>query len=366
MAGGGDERPDRAQRRLAASANVVLATCAMAGADETILDDRTRLYDWVLVEEAAKAWPTEVLIPLVQGAKWTLIGDHRQLGAHRANDVSRFLAELAGHDADSLKLLADKSDSHLARLKLFASLFDQPEAPAARRGVRPVESLNTQFRMHPTIAEPVARAFYSNDGVRDDEGLPTSWLATDISAVAHHRVTWPGKFQGRPLIWLDTENVKGCRDQEAWSNPGEVDLVRRLVEALWAESPRNGIESIAVLTPYRAQIDLLQRLDATRGIAHTVHSFQGQEADAVLVSLVRDRQRAGDTPEQRLLRSLGFVTQDEIINVLLSRARKLLVIVGRYEHFRHSGAENWHIVCEVIEKKGIVLKAEDVFGGRSG
>ena len=339
------------QQRLRASANIVLATCAMAGADPTILDDPTEMYDWVLVEEAAKAWPTELLIPLVQGARWTLIGDHRQLGAHRANEVERFLAELASHDDESLQLVAEKAQGHLARLRMFASLFEHQAPPESRRGVRPAESLSTQFRMHPMIAEPVGRGFYQTGGI-DEDGLPISWLDSDLADVSIHRVTDPPQLKGAPLVWLDTENVMDCRDQPAWSNPGEVDLVRRILEYLKAGSPRNGIETMAVLTPYRAQIELLNHLDVARDLTNTVHSFQGQEADAVVVSLVRDTERDGSTEDQRLLRSLGFVTEDEIVNVLLSRAQKLLIVVGRFDHFRLSGAENWRVVCDVSGARG--------------
>jgi hypothetical protein len=44
-----------------------LATCSVSA---QVLDhsrDGAAVFDWVIVEEAAKAWPNELLIPLVQG-----------------------------------------------------------------------------------------------------------------------------------------------------------------------------------------------------------------------------------------------------------------------------------------------------------
>ena len=97
--------------------------------------------------------------------------------------------------------------------------------------------------------------------------------------------------------------------------------------------------SIAVLTPYRAQADRLQQRIAESlkgdlshltgfkparsdgGIVSTVDSFQGNDADLVVVSLVRNNPHVGK-------RALGFLSDSRRMNVLLSRAKFKLVIVG--------------------------------------
>jgi superfamily I DNA and/or RNA helicase len=55
---------------------------------------------------------------------------------------------------------------------------------------------------------------------------------------------------------------------------------------------------------------------------HTVDSFQGREADVVVVSLVRNNDR------EQLQSALGFLTQEERMNVLLSRASAQLIVIG--------------------------------------
>ena len=60
----------------------------------------------------------------------------------------------------------------------------------------------------------------------------------------------------------------------------------------------------------------------------SVHEFQGREADIVVASLVRDRVR-GRNPHN----NLGHLAQPELVNVLFSRARRLLVVIGRFQHF---------------------------------
>jgi superfamily I DNA and/or RNA helicase len=94
-----------------------------------------------------------------------------------------------------------------------------------------------------------------------------------------------------------------------------------------------------VLSPYKAQADKLQsritsllrtelsHLSQFRtvreghGLVGTVDSFQGSEADLVIVSLVRNNQRTG-------LGALGFLRDKRRMNVALSRAKSQLVIVG--------------------------------------
>ena len=58
------------------------------------------------------------------------------------------------------------------------------------------------------------------------------------------------------------------------------------------------------------------------GICGTVDSFQGSEADIVVVSLVRNNQHVAP------LSALGFLSDFRRMNVLLSRARWQLIIVG--------------------------------------
>ncbi len=356
--------------RVRAGASVVLATCSIAAA----VLDRSRYrgdaFDWVIVEEAAKAWPTELIVPLVQGTRWTLIGDHRQLGAHRADMLARFLDSLQDYPDETVRQHFDDKDQHLRYLALFASFFTPP--PPKDRAADAVDRseyqkelrdqargrLNRQFRMHPDIAEPVSRTFYRDDTKRPDaDGLPQSFLTSDPIARKPHGLAWPEKFDGHSLIWLDTNGVSDCLEVPRWYNSGEVDIVNRVVRAMSpapAEPDAEGDRSLVVLTPYRAQLTELARRPALAGRVHTVHSFQGREADRVIVSLVRARFISNDP-----VRNVGHVGQDEVINVLLSRAKRLMILVGNLEHFGTHGGESWADVVKVVRRHGLVLSADD-------
>jgi serine/threonine protein kinase len=361
--------------RLRRAAQITLATCSTSALVLDYSRDGAAVFDWVLVEEAAKAWPNELLIPLVQGLRWTLIGDHRQLGAHRRDDLERFLEFLAGRGTVGAQRHARLADQHLRFLNLFGSMFNDlgeetagkppggrgeelaraaSQNPADDRKPKAVNRLVHQFRMHPAIAEMVGRAFYPTSAQKEarepETGLPPTILDSSYVEDLGHDLTDPGYLRRRPLVWLSTDEVGRCGDEPSWFNHGEAEVVAHL--ATMIDDSRSPL-SVAVLSPYRRQLDEIEKLaPRLRGRLHTVHSFQGSEADVVLVSLVRDTHRGPS-----IQANLGFVAQDEIINVMLSRARRLLVVVGNLEHFREHGETNWKDVILGFEHFGKVVKA---------
>jgi AAA domain len=356
--------------RLRSGASVVLATCSVAA---TALDDAAQLtdaFDWVILEEAAKAWPTELIIPLTMGTRWTLVGDHRQLGAYRSDDVERFLESLEGYPNERVRLHYDAREKRLDVLNLFRTLFEQKDGdegvpgdgkhqPAWARGnSEGLGRLTMQFRMHRDIAEPVRRAFYPAEPKQYDENsLPVSFLESHESATEDHGVVTPRYLKRRPLVWVDTGDYPRCQDELMWSNDGEVALIEKIVSRMHpppAPPGEDEQDSLAILTPYLAQVTKLQSRDLLRNRVHTVHSFQGREADRVIVSLVRTT-RVSDHPQQ----NVGHVGKDEVVNVLLSRAKRLLLLVGRFSHFRDNGGPTWQLVTGIVERYGCVVPASE-------
>lgn len=364
--------------RIKAGANIVLATCSIAGTLNDDIRDATEVFDWVIIEEAAKAWPTEIIMPLVLGVRWTLIGDHRQLGPHRAGDLAGFLGNLASNRSEEIVRHVKATDRYLRHLELFGALFEDPTAggggidgaggtaawlpsPTERR---PLNRLVSQFRMHRSIAEPVARAFYQqrdeNGEIRRDvAGLPVSFLTSPGTKDKKlHGLRRPPFLLDEPLVWLDTSLREDCRDRPHWSNEGEAAVVRDLVLALREQRP--DLRDLALLTPYARQRQLLHKRLAERGLddeVHTVHSFQGQEADLVVVSLVRSVEQ-GPNP----LQNVGHVALPELTNVLLSRARQLLVVVGDLRHFEKYGGKYWQTVIDVFRANEGILPVPAYLG----
>ena len=183
------ELADRTRR----AANLVFATCSMATAENVTSDGVRSTVDWVVVEEAAKAWATELIIPMARGARWTLIGDHQQLPAHRRQDIERFLDSCLGDEEADLALEAADRADYLRVFDLFGSFFDEKpstsddDAPVPRRlADPPLTTLRTQFRMRDSIAQVVSRCFYAVDDERLSDGLRAGKLRTGHEAEAAH------------------------------------------------------------------------------------------------------------------------------------------------------------------------------------
>jgi hypothetical protein len=335
--------------RLARAANLVFATCATATAEALGVGGSGAMFERVIIEEAAKAWPTELAIPLARGRHWTLIGDHHQLPPHRRREIVRFLQDCAGDDRDELALHGQRSDRYLRIFDLFSHLFTQDDAPGGM--TRPAQTLTQQFRMRRPIADLVSRVFYPvPDSEPDETGLRPGQVESPRDIADTTGLAEPAWLVRPALMWLDTTGVPGCRQAGTWYNDGEAAVVANLLDRMRPAPPPPGETPLtyAILTPYRQQADRLRRHGAVaRHDIATVHAFQGREADIVVVSLVRDRTRI---PGQALS-NFGHLTERQLINVMLSRARRLLVIVGSFAHFQQ-GEDFWPEVCRGVEVLG--------------
>ncbi len=164
-----------------------------------------------------------------------------------------------------------------------------------------------------------------------------------------------------------------------WRNPSEVTAVIDALSLLRADIEAEKVPTLAVLSPYARQVALLDReIEAARSstLAHlknfrparrsgsfcsTVDSFQGSEADVVIISLVRNNQHSKPT------KALGFLLQSRRMNVLLSRAKWKLVLVGSLrfiESIRSSmtgeDLEKYRFLSKLIEAIEIGKQAGEV------
>ncbi|MGW9397548.1 AAA domain-containing protein [Streptomyces sp. NPDC055642] len=333
--------------RIKSGADIVLATCSIAGTLTDEIRDPSDMFDWVIIEEAAKAWPTEIVIPLALGVRWTLVGDYLQLGPHRAQDLEAFLDSLDSNQHERVRLHFEQRETYLEFAQLFRRFFAGHSPGDAADARQPVDVLDMQFRMHRDISLPFARVFYPAVTVNDPDG---TFLKPDPELRQVHRHTKPHYLEDAPLVWLDTSGCDDCGDLGYWWNPGEVKLVEHLVRTMGLADRRDPKE-LTVLTPYRRQMQELEKgfLD---GRVHTVHSFQGGEAKTVVVSLVRSTERGADPR-----RNVGHTAQPDVINVMLSRARSLLVVVGNMAHFERHGGRDWQKVIQVFREVGRVVDA---------
>lgn len=294
----------------ARSVNVFGVTCMRVPTLRNVLrEDRVRM-DWVIVDEAAKATPAEVLVSLAVGKRFVLVGDHRQLPPYLDNETANDVKQ-AGIDVDR------------ARRSLFEEIFER--LPSTNRAV-----LQRQYRMHRSIGNLVSALYYSDVG-----GL--------ITAVADSaRDLRIPRFSGEHRVYWCNVNGRERAAGTSWWNEQEVNGVRDLLTFLENEAKRAGIQySVGVIAPYREQVKRLSRVIRPRASANraltleinTVDAFQGKQVDILVYSLVRT-----NGVQNR------FLSDSRRLNVAFSRAKRLLVIVGNRDR-----AQSIHGFSEVMK-----------------
>ncbi len=267
-------------------------------------------FDWVIVDEAGRATPPEILVPTILGQRVVYVGDHKQLPPV----IDHFLQES----------VADKQEIESLKVSLFEDLFQK---------IHPLNkaTLQTQYRMHPSIADLVSRLFY-----------PETQLITGRKIEDQ---TWALPY--KPLTWIGSDNHPEAREKShgtSFYNTAEAAIIQNILLQLDEKlAARQQAKTVAVITGYTAQRNKLREavqslsLRAVNVEIDTVDAFQGREADLVMYSLVRNN------PEG----SFGFVRDLKRMNVTLSRAKHLFVMVGSIEMAKRM--PRGHIVRDVYE-----------------
>jgi len=352
---------------LLRSSDVTLATTSSHIVEEMIADGEQ--FDWVIVEEAARANGAELIGALLLGNRRIMVGDHNQLSPFDAAERQKFYdperaTELLRNAKDQLGTISDIPPDVNAALDTIASnelLLKEVLATAARleepfRSIaereaerekdtgRPstiVGTLLEQSRMHAAIGELVSNTFYDKKLVASDR---VKARALTVTSSTPHLVA--------PIVVLDLPPLSIARTQafetkvkRSYRNQLEAQA---LVTALKGLQPVVGADgrrpTLAILSPYLAQVNWFRHLlkqqvrkDRTLfGFASprnngefffTSDSFQGSEADVVLASLTRNNVMVGS-------RALGFIRNPQRMNVLLSRARQKLVLATSQRFIR--------------------------------
>jgi AAA domain len=288
---------------------------ARASADELLE------YDYVIVDEAARVSPRDLLIPLAQGRRIILVGDHRQL----PHIIDETIAEQMEEGETG------QEESSWLTKSMFQYLFSERLKKLEENdGISRRVTLDTQYRMHPLLGDFISRNFYERFDA--SEKFRSGRLASDF---AHDLPDTDGK----PAVWLDIPAVQGThsRSGTSWTRPAEATAIVRQLQA-WITSEAGKDLSYGVISFYKAQAELIRRQlsaitgDEKRLRVGTVDAFQGMEFDVVFLSVVRtcpQGKRASDDNREKQARNLfGHLCLYNRLNVSMSRQIKLLVVAG--------------------------------------
>ena len=255
-------------------------------------------FDLVIIDEAGRATPPELFVPMILGKKIILVGDHKQLPPV----VDKVLS-------DEVRIRTNYKRYELEE-SLFAYLQDKLNDNC--KGI-----LREQYRMHPVIGDLISETFYNNSII--------SMVNKDSRDHGYD------KFGKNHIVWLDTVNDHNKYEENIGTtkqNRLEADKVVELLIDLNRTYKNKGIKKeVAIITGYKAQKNLIIRqlerynIDEFANISievDTVDAFQGRETDIVIYSIVRSNTEG----------NLGFLKDSRRLNVSLSRGRELLIIIG--------------------------------------
>lgn len=312
-------------------ASVVAATC-LGIATRNVLSDIK--YDWVIVDEAARATPLETLVPLVKGKKIILVGDHKQLPPVITTSLEKNKLDEIG----------------LKKVDLQKSLFEELIETISNCAKM---VLTEQYRMHPTISEMISYAFYP------EEKITTSINPKD-------REHYLKKWENKNIIWIDTSATKDNREKDvAFSkrNSCEANIILKLLDYIVGiYKGKNSCHkiSVGIISAYEAQkrllINLINPDDKIKwGSCNlqidNVDAFQGSEVDIVIYSVVRCNDR----------NEIGFLSDVRRLNVALSRGRNALFIVGNQPFIKNAygvGGNPFSAVLQFMKLNGLKCTTE--------
>lgn len=339
-------------------ANVIGITCVQSGSKSFTNDYPD--FDVVIIDEVSKATPPELLLPMLKARKLILVGDHKQLPPMIGDDT---LAEVV----DGLNYSdAEKEETkNYFKTSVFEKLFEAESIPNENKA-----SLVVQYRMHRYIMDTINQFYKDNEanglqcGIEDnlrDHGFNCHYIKP-----SDH------------VLWYNFPIAQAYREMpgssgKSFYNDAEIeqvmkilfdmsdDIIRRKNSDLLNKEYK---KSVGVISFYAEQVkklkakiwgcnELKENLSIRIG---TVDRFQGMERDVIIASFVRNNNS----------RRIGFAKEFRRVNVALSRARELLVIVGCADLFcnpdNNRSKEAAEMYANVLEQ----VKLHDGFRNSAG
>ncbi|MDO4949013.1 MAG: AAA domain-containing protein [Bacteroidales bacterium] len=279
-------------------------------------------FDVAIIDEA-----TQILEPQLLGllcarnpdgrdaiGKFVMIGDHKQLPAVVAQN-----AEQSRVDDERLRSIG----LHNLRDSLFERLYKKH---LAEKDTPYIDMLYRQGRMHPAVASFSNTAFYGSR-------LESLGLPHQLEPV-------------RQAVFF-VPSVPDTSSPTGKTNLQEVQLVVDLAKRIYHdnEASFDASRTLGIIAPYRSQIALIKKALQQTGnerlglvTVDTVERYQGSERDVIIYSFCLNRAH-----QLQLLPNLTEeqgVIIDRKLNVVLTRARRRMYIVGAPELLRQDAIFN--------------------------
>jgi len=263
---------------------------------------KTRKVDILICDEASQALEVETLIAMsLNPTKVILVGDPMQLSAMVQSQ-------------DAIRKHFDRS--------LMSRLMNMKHSK--------YHMLDEQYRMHPTISKWPSKQYYNN-------------LLRNAASVIDKKMDWKYPDGYQPITFFNCNQGIEERDHLG-SHRNEIEAKRVVDIILKVNQNTNSNVRVKVITYYAAQVRLIRDKLKEAGYQHamaknlviTVDAFQGSEADVVILSFVRTQ------------KSVGFLSDSRRLNVSLTRAKDLLVLVGNHDKLKDCNSEDIRSLMEHV------------------
>lgn len=265
-------------------------------------------FDVVLIDEASMV-PLPLCYVLVGMARQRCVvaGDFRQLPAIASSD-SALVKQWYARDAFEASGVAE----------VFNAGGQHPAAAA----------LTLQFRSHQQLCDLINDRFYGGRLVTHPSAAGAPHIFKEpLTYLNHARVV---------LVDTASLNPWGSSSDRSKSNLTHALITRKLSLLLYANGLAFKPENLGIITPYRAQAELIKELleECSLGSAitvGTVHKYQGGERDTIILDLTESEPHLiGSFLNSESIADTGA----RLLNVALSRAKRHLIVVGNLDFLR--------------------------------
>lgn len=278
------------------STTIIAGTCTGFISNRII---RAAEFDYLIIDEAAKATFPELAVSLNKAGKIIMVGDHKQLPPVLDTD-------LINHNKNIINI------NNLSE-GIFEQLYNSFPNENKHR-------LTIQYRMHPTIGTLISQVFYDND---IQNGIEKEKRTTGIPYYSDTAIEW---------ISTSSKSEKERFEKKVGGNPNYTyknDLELQIIKEKLSEidSSINRKIKVAVISAYNGQKYALnnmikqQRYKNLQIEVDTVDAFQGSQKEIIIYSTVRSSKKP----------IIGFLKSEARLNVAFSRAQSLLIIVGDHK-----------------------------------
>lgn len=244
-------------------------------------------FDIAIIDEASQATVPSVLIPINKAEKFILIGDHRQLPP----------------------VILNNDCVHLKK-SLFEELIEKHPQQS--------KELLIQYRMNKILMEFPNKKFYEK-----------KLICSEKSENSYLNIGVLEKYDSSsPLIFIDTSEHENNEESklnssDSYINNLEAKMALKIAQMYLKKDIKT--KNIGIIATYADQVRLIDK--NTKVDVKSVDGFQGSERDIIIASMVRSN-KGGE---------IGFLKDMKRLNVLLTRAKKKLIIIGNRKILESNG-----------------------------